>query len=332
MRSKEMIILALLLVVLAVAAIIHGCGEGVLTDFEEAKGPVITNLGPVSVTVATTPVSSQLCTIEISWVTDVPATTKVIYFLTPDGSGVPATYESLALVTTHIATITAFSDDFSYRAASMNSNGWEVLSSVDTPIRYVTMASTPGPDMDAYMDQGPGVAFNYGGSPTLNVGDGGGFEYRAILSFEVSSHVPSNRHISYAALILNCLAMSPPMSIPQNVVVYPNMEFWFEGVDNGALTQPGVTWLSPIAAPPWVAPFNPVYLAPLGGGSFPPVPLAMGLVVGPGIWYFGDVLPGLPFGLIVAYNPAALPIPGDFRIFSSREGPNPPRLKLYLVK
>lgn len=348
MKDRNVPVLTLFVMIFFVAIIVYGCGRGVIEDeiVVPPGGPLITELGPFSVTVDTGPTYSQLCTIEISWITDVPSTTKVIYYLATSETGAALSTESLSLTISHIATITAFSDDFCYRAVSRNAASKESVSGLDSPVMYVVLSATTNEfGRDSFMDQSiPNIPSDSFSPTQLLVGDSGAGEYRTLIYFSLSS-VPLDRHIADSATILYCSFEN--VGVPQMMDIYAE-------ADPVPWQELMATWLDPVNGPGgWVFPLNPPpYVVPpaaCGGGSVNPpapplpIPLYSWMVGGggnvPGYWYFPSVhsIFSVPTcnGLVLAYNPVFLGGGANFKTFLSREDADPakrPALKLYLVK
>jgi|GEM_PF-3371448 len=357
MNKKSILVLSALLALVLAIPLIWGCGEGVKSDDDEpspSAGPTLSEVGPKTLWVVNSPIGvtpSIITSIEVSWKTDVPATTKLIYYCSTMETGTMFVTEETTLTMTHEVVVTGLSsEEFCFRAASKNQAGQETISGLDSPVLYLLM-SPPGVssvDADTYLDQFF-TGLNYGKSPILIVGDSAvPSEFRALLNFDISS-VPTNRVIVNADLMLYMTAESIAAGFP--IDVYGNTEpQWFEGVDINAITaSPEATWASGLdwppgaVGPPWVAPgpYRWVPPQPVGGGSPTPplnvVPVMVG-GAGPRYYYIGDVGAGfgLPSGFIVVYNvgtaPGGLP---DTKTFHSRDCGDPsfyPGLKLWLTK
>lgn len=328
MDKRKILIPILFLVAASVSFVIYGCGSGVVGGGGGGgTAPIITNLGPAWIDVITTPVSSDIVSLEVSWTTDVPSTTKLLYYFGTDESTTLYSTEETTLTLTHEVTVIVGSPEFCYQAASKNAAGRETISVLRSPVMYLTMSATLGSDADTYFDQTlPPNTF--GGAPFFQVGDAMGGELRAALSFDISS-VPTNEQVADSAMILYCNSEAP--AVGMQVFVYHQFDPWLELASSWVLRDGVNGWTGPINFAP--------YAAPAGGGTITPGPVSVVIVGGgnvPGYWYFQGIYsiistPGVN-GIVLGYNPVVFGGGLNSKVFFSREGPVPPQLKLYLVK
>jgi len=144
MKDRNVPIMTLIILTSLAAIIVYGCGRGVIEDeiVTPPGGPVISDLGPAWITVDTTSMDSDIVSLEVSWTTDVPSTTKLIYYFGSDESGTAYSTEVTTLSLTHEVKIIVGSPEFCYRALSKNAASKETISALDSPVLYIVMGTT----------------------------------------------------------------------------------------------------------------------------------------------------------------------------------------------